>query len=119
MPVKHKIRKVLPWLVCVFLLVFCLWSLYHVIDQAVTIHYMKIGYEDQEKTLNLLSKLTVDLNQVSHRSEILSLIKKKYPGYMITEEDNGVIYIGEVGLKFDGDKFIGIVFMNKEMEEKE
>lgn len=86
---------VVGWLAVPFLL-------YQVIDQAVTIHYMQIGYRDTEEDLHNLAQFTVAQSPKLTRAAVLESLRRTHSPDQIKEEGS-VIRAGSLSFEFGSD----------------
>ena len=86
--------KLLFWVCFAFLILSNVVLIYEIIDQAVTISYMRQGYEDQIKAKELLGNLVVKGGREYSQKDFLHLLRQAYPEAFIVEEGN-VITIGQ------------------------
>jgi hypothetical protein len=82
---------------------------YMVLDQAVTIDYMRVGYKDTEKDLAAMSTL-VDHRYVGMtKTEMLPLLQRAYAGELVKDEGSTVL-AGQFTFQFDeAGKFVRIL----------
>lgn len=77
--------------------------LYHVVDQAVTIHYMQIGYRDTEVDLYNLAQFTVAQSPKLTRAAVLESLRRTHSPEKIKEEGS-VIRTGSLSFEFGSDR---------------
>jgi len=68
--------KLAFWICLILLLLVSAISLYSVIDQGVTITYMRDGYENTENDLNTISRIINETNR--SKTQIKNLLEKSY-----------------------------------------
>ena len=54
----------------------------------------------------------VDFNDSNDKGKIVAILKNKYSNRIIKEE-NGVLFVDNIGLRFKNNKLSKIVFMNE------
>ncbi len=93
---------VVGWLAVPFLL-------YHGIDQAVTIHYMEIGYRDTKEDLENLAQFTVAQSPKLTRTDVLESLHRTHSPDQIKEEGS-VIRAGSLSFEFGSDGTLARVY---------
>jgi hypothetical protein len=73
---------------------------YLVLDQAVSLTYMKEGYQDTEEDLRVLMKLLPEVSRSADRKDFLAVLRRQNPEALITDDGEG-IGIGFLGFTFD------------------
>jgi hypothetical protein len=97
--------KLAFWICLILLLLVSAFSLYSVIDQGVTITYMRDSYEDTETDLNTLSKI---LNETTiTKPQIKSLLERSNS---YNEYSPDTVSLERVELIFDNDTLRKIRF---------
>ena len=86
--------------------------LYVFINQSVTYDHTSEEYKHRAEDLKLMSELLTDFANHTQKEKIVSILKEKYSHHVIKEED-GILFVDNIGLKFDGNKLTRIVFMNE------
>ncbi len=66
--------KLAFWICLIVLVVVTVFSFYSIVDQAVTITYMRDGYSNTEKDLKMLSKIITETDL--SKAQIKSLLEK-------------------------------------------
>lgn len=98
----------------VALLALCLFLVYGVVDQSVSLDHARAAQRSLEEERAVLRKLALDLVKGAKRDEVKALLAAKYAqGHIVKQEDNGTIFVDGVGLRFRGDELADIVFMSE------
>jgi hypothetical protein len=95
-----------------FLLVTNLGWLYVFINQAVTYDHTREEYKHLIKDIKLMKKLMTDFGKHENKEQMVKILKDRYSDYIIKEEE-GILFVDRIGLKFDGNNLTEIVFMNE------
>ncbi len=82
------------------------------VNQAITYDYTMQGYKYLKEDIKLMRELMADFSEHESKEEMMKIIKDKYSGHIIKEEE-GILFIDRIGLKFEGNKLARIVFMNE------
>jgi len=90
---------------------------YLVLDRAVSLDYARQEQKYLKESLALLKRISIDLLAMKSaggpsRAEALLWFQEKYRGHVVKEED-GVLFIDEIGLRFADGKLAEIVFLNE------
>lgn len=96
----------------IILIVTNLGWLFVFINQSVTYDYTLEENKHLIKDIKLMRELMADFSKHESKEEIMKVIKDKYSGHIIKEEE-GILFIDRIGLKFEGTKLAKIVFMNE------
>lgn len=93
------------WKIAFFLLLFVLLGVsgtaaYLLLDQAVSLTYMKEGYQDTEDDLRVMMKLLPEISRSADRRDFLAVLRRQNPEALITDDREGV-GIGFLGFTFD------------------
>jgi len=83
--------------------------LYHVIDQAVSLNHMQVGYRDTEKNLKNLARFTVDQSPKLTRTKVLETLRQMHPADQI-EEEGSIIHVDGLGFEFSNDGMLKRVY---------
>lgn len=86
--------------------------LYIFIDQSVSYDHLQQETAYLKEDLNLMRNLMVDLNGSIEMGKIRAILKNKYSNRIIKEED-GYLFVDDIGLRFENNKLTRIVFMNE------
>jgi len=73
---------------------------YLLLDQSVSLTYLKEGYQDTEDDLRVLRKLLPEVSRSAERRDFLAVLRKQNPEALITDDAEGV-GIGFLGFAFD------------------
>lgn len=87
-----------------------LW-LYIFIDQSVTYDYTLQTTKGLRKDINLMRTLVIDFDGTNDKERIIEILKKKHSDLLKIEED-GTLFVENIGLRFENNKLAEIVFMN-------
>ena len=94
--------------------VVCLYLVYSVVDQSVSLDHARAAHRTLEEERAVLRKLTLDLAKGTKREEVLALLATKYAqGHIVKAEEHDTIFVDGVGLRFRGDDLAEIVFMSE------
>ena len=93
------------WKIAFFLILIALLGVsgmaaYLVLDQAVSLTYLKEGYQDTEDGLRVLRNLLPEVSRSADRRDFLAVLRKQNPKALITDDGEG-IGIGFLGFTFD------------------
>lgn len=95
----------------IFMVVNACWVVLFV-DQSLFLDDTKTELKHQQDDLNLLREIMIETKGFTTKEQFLDLFERKYSGSFKLEGEN-LIYVDEIGLKFDEDRFVDVVFMNK------
>ena len=97
----------------------CLYLVYSVIDQSVSLDHARAAQRSVKEERALLRQLTLDLTKGAKRDEVKALLAAKYAqAHIVKEEDKETIFVDGVGLRFRGDDLAEIVFMSEPLGEQ-
>lgn len=88
-----------------------LW-LYIFIDQSVTYDYTQQETKHLKEDINLMRTLIIDFDGSNDKEKIIAMLKKKHSDLFKIEED-GTVFVENIGLRFKNNKLAEIVFMNE------
>jgi len=100
------------FIVLIILIATNLFWLYESIDQSVTHDYTMQGYKYLKEDINLMRELMTDFSEHESKDRMVKIVKDKYSGHIVKEEE-GILFIDRIGLKFEGNKLAKIAFMNE------
>ena len=87
-----------------------LW-LYVFINRSVTYDHLQQETKHLKEDINLMRALMIDFNGITDKERILEILKNKHSNRIIKEED-GALFVDNVGFRFEDNKLAEIVFMN-------
>lgn len=97
------------WILLITTFAVSVFLLYQIVDQAVTISYMGVGYGDALNDLEILMQLTPHISQPLSQSDLVWLLRKNSPDAFITS-NNERVGISSLRFIFDEDgNFIEII----------
>ena len=113
--------KFMPWVLCLVLfaaLIICVFSkVSPVIDSGITTSYQQDEIERLQKRSRLIALLMVDLGGVTEEVAVKKLIKQQYASRILKEEED-ILFVDDVGLRFVDGKIFEIVFYDEIDSEK-
>lgn len=79
-----------------------------IVDQAITINYMQIGYKNTKENLEDLMDIVPKISKEVTRDELINIISDSYPNRFVLMKDER-IYVNDLAFEFDEhDKFTGV-----------
>ena len=75
-------------------------SSYLILDQALTITYMEVGYDSTKSDLELLGRVAPQLHRGSSKRDILGILRELEPNGLIVER-GGMVRAGGLEFRFD------------------
>ena len=101
-------------IVCIGLLVLCLFLMYGVLDQAISTDHARREQQWLREDRDLLRDLARDLTRGIKRDKVENLLASKYSAnHIVKKEGPDTVFVDEVGFYFRGDELVDIVFMNE------
>jgi len=97
--------KIAFWITLTLLILVTAFSFYEILDQGVTITYMKDGYSDTENDLEYLSKI---LNETDLSKAEIREVMKKHMLYEFMDFNRDTIPLNRIELIFENEKFIKV-----------
>ena len=98
--------KIAFW-ICLFLLAFVtVFGLYSVLDQGVTITYMREGYTATESDLETLSKIVSETDL--SKSQVKDILEQ-HDLFEYMDFSTDTVYLRRIGLIFENEKLISVV----------
>jgi hypothetical protein len=83
--------------------------LFIIIDQSVTLDYIREENKHLSKRVELIKNLANDLKSKETKSEIIMIIEEKYKNHLIKEDEDAVLFIDDVGITFENNHFNNFV----------
>jgi hypothetical protein len=99
--------------VTVSVILLSLYLTYRLVDLSISLDHARAARQTLEEDRRILQTLTTNLAQGVKRDRLKSLVLKHYDKGYILKEEGDVLFVDGVGLRFAGDVFVGIVFMNE------
>lgn len=97
--------KIAFWITLTLLIVVTVFSFYEILDQGVTITYMKEGYSDTENDLEYLSKI---LNETDFSKAEIREVMKEHNLYEFMDFSSDTISLFRIELVFENEKFLKV-----------
>jgi hypothetical protein len=98
--------------VIALLSVACLYLFYKVIDRSVSVDHLSTSVKHHKQTVQLLTELAVDLNQECRQPNPEQWFEQHYKAKHLISREDGMLFIDNVGLKFEGGKLRKISLMD-------
>ena len=89
-----------------------LFWLYIFVDQSVSYDHLQREITYLREDRDLMRNLMMDFNGSISMVEVRTILKNNYSNQIIKEE-NGSLFVDDIGFKFKNNKLTGIVFMNE------
>lgn len=86
--------------------------LYSFINRSVTYDHLQQETTHLKENINLMKGLMVDFSRSIDKEKIVTVLTKEYSNQIIKEEDE-VLFVDNIGLKFENNKLTSIIFMNE------
>jgi len=86
--------------------------LYIFINRSVTYDHSQQEITHLKEDLNLMRSLIIDFNGYNDKETVVATLKNKYSNRIIKEED-GALFVDDIGLRFENNRLSGIIFMNE------
>jgi hypothetical protein len=92
--------------------VLCSYLLYRVMDLSVSLDHAWAEHRQVMADRQLLRALLEDLSKGQHHATTKPLIVGKYSTSHVVKEENGVLWVDGVGLRFAEEKLTGVMLLN-------
>ena len=90
----------------------CLWLLYMLVDQSITVSHQRDSLRHHEQTRLLLAQISVDIAAHGEHKDLEHWLAERYKTSRIVKREDGALFIDAVGLRFRDGKLSEIVFMD-------
>lgn len=98
---QNVFKRFFPWLLAILSFLAMCYLCFVVVDQAVTIHYGSIGFDDVEKERDLLKDLMIYNKHLMTEEDFTNYLKSKQIECTTFHDRPNQYYVGSMSFKFE------------------